>query len=175
MTTPRPTTALLLLAAVSTCTSPPAPEPQLNRPPRIVLATLQPPGVDTDYKPGCPLPFAASVEDWDVEDTIRSRWYVFAPGGAFGLPYSGQSLAASDRALRSEQLTPPEELRTSALYQNGQHHLMLAVADGEFASNGTDTIYRTLQLPDGGTIYDPSYVDAWVWLVNSNDQLTACP
>jgi hypothetical protein len=151
--------------------------PPKNRPPRIILSLVKPPSIDTSYKPGCDLPFSFSVEDPDVSDVIRSRWFVYSSGAPRGLAFVGPTALGGTTVQRGQTFTAPIELKgpSSELIQNGEHRLEAVIADGEFEGNSTETRQREpLAMPDGGTVTDVSYIDTYVWIVKTSDTILSC-
>jgi hypothetical protein len=155
--------------------------PQKNRPPRIRPSPSKP-DVDSSFLPSfmgspCPLPFQFNVEDPDLADNIRTRWFVYQPGAGRGVAFQGQTVLGSTTPIRGTTVTAPITLNGpgSELIQNGEHRVEVVIADGEFAGSTTELLPRSPRiLPDGGTIEDQSYIDTYLWIVKTSDTLTAC-
>lgn len=146
-----------------------------NSPPRIVLTSVKP-DLDTTIGPLCKREFSFSVEDPDVGDPIRHRWFVYKPfeqpfliGGAGFLP-GGSSI------VRPNKIVAPPSLFNSAseLMQNGEHRLEVVIADGELGDVDQPLERDPTPLPDGGTVVDKTYIDSYVWIVKTSDTTPAC-
>lgn len=155
--------------------------PQANRPPRIVPTLPIRPQLDSSFLPTkdgnpCPLPFAFSVEDPDISDVIRTRWFVYEPGADRSVSFTGDRVPAGLTAVRPTTVTAPPALgRTgSALIQNGEHRVEVVIADNEFDGPDIDTLPKPRTLPDGGVVEDKAYTDSYIWIVTTKDNLGDC-
>lgn len=148
--------------------------PRRNSPPRILLNTVTP-QLDTNVGPNCRPAFSFNVEDPDTGDLIRNRWFVFKQGEARTLYFDGRALQPSTTAVRQTRVVAPDALFSAAseLVQNGEHRLEVVIADGELGEGATP-LPRTRGLPDGGTVDDPTYIDSFVWFVNTSDTTPPC-
>ncbi len=153
--------------------------PQRNSPPRVVVGQTQPQQVVTLLLgDGCRQPsFEAKVEDPDLKDVIRNRWFIDPNGTHTSLFTDGQPLPESLTSIRSSSVKMPTTLFTaSPLATAGTHVIELLIADGEL-SEGAQPFVRTVTgaLPDGGrgTLTDQSYVDTYQWFVTTD--LKPCP
>jgi hypothetical protein len=179
---------VLALTAVSGCFWPqddsvfsPIPDKR-NSPPRIIPSTIQPADIDVSYGPNCILPFSVNVEDPDVADLIRVKWFVYPPGGKPLISIDGKTILGGSTAVRAKAVTaedaPTLKSAASELIQNGEHRLEVFIADNEFEATTTagaiSTTPRNRSLPDGGSVDDPSYFDSHVWIVKTSSTL-ACP
>lgn len=143
-----------------------------NQVPRILEDQLEPSLVTTlQLGSNCmPVPFRASVEDRDLADRIRIRWYVDVES-EFQSKYSvsGGVLEPAASTARPPFQSPPALFAApSPLAVAGQHRLTLVIADGEFIDNGISTLRRPRALTDGGTIDDLTYTDSFTWFVNTS-------
>jgi len=146
-----------------------------------VREELATPGPVTDLAlgTGCKRPvFSVVVEDPDLGDTLRNKWFV-DPDGAFStVSFSTRSLDPSKTAVRNTAVIAPTQLFSagSKLFDPGPHKLVVVIADGEFEGIGIETTGRTHVVPadDGGTriLIDPSYTDKFQWDVTTS--LTPC-
>jgi len=138
----------------------------LNRPPRILEDSLQPPGrfVTVKNGSGCPnLAFVATVADADVNDTLYYNFYVDAdlnPG------FVKQGVIGTDgQVVRSEPATYEVSFATAnPLQQPGDHVVEVLVADGPLVGR-TPQPPKPVSLPDGGTFQDASYAVSYAWTV----------
>ena len=125
--------------------------------------------IDVRIAPMCREEFQASVEDADLEDTIRSRWYI-DPDPKFTNQSPDQGDAVEGPSLipqRQSPVRPPPSFTAdgSKLANGGLHRVVLVVTDGVFlGQNITDVGFATV-LPDGGT--DPYGIDTFEWFVNT--------
>ena len=158
------------------------PPPQKNSPPRILLTQIKP-AQDSSFLPknpmtgqNCTLPFSFFVEDPDVADAIRVRWFVFAPGATRGNAIAGdKTISGGVSTLRPGSVTAPLGLHNTELAQNGDHRVEVEIADGFFddtSPTGTEPKFRSM--PDGGVLKDDAYIDSYLWIVKTSDTLQAC-
>lgn len=154
---------------------------QANRPPRIVPSLPIKPQLDSSFLPTkdgnpCPLPFQFNVEDPDISDQIRTRWFVYAPGATRSVSFTGDLVSPGLTAIRPKTVTAPPALgRTgSDLVQNGEHRVEVVIADNEFVGPDVETLPFTRPLPDGGTVEDKSYTDSYIWIITTKDNLGDC-
>ncbi|MCP3143811.1 hypothetical protein [Pyxidicoccus xibeiensis] len=131
-----------------------------NRPPRLVEELSRPEGYEVRVRAeeGCaPLEFSARVDDPDLDDDIRYRWFV-------------DDVLVADGVVRNTDL---EQLRAvplswseiprvpdSPLREPGTHVVELIAADAEIL--GREPQPRRPR-PDGGG--DPTYADSRAWVV----------
>lgn len=140
---------------------------QKNRPPRIIEQQVQPTqrftrefgGAD-----GCELDFSVKVEDPDVDDILYVRWSVDDQPQ----PHRTETrLANNGIAQRGEAATLHISLLAadSPLSRPGPHVVEAMVADGIVAEGKPQP--DIINLPDGGTLEDPVYLDTYAWFVNT--------
>ncbi|HSP18974.1 MAG TPA: hypothetical protein VLQ79_05655 [Myxococcaceae bacterium] len=143
----------------------PIPE-ALNRPPRILEDTLQPPGrfVTVKNGSGCPnLGFVATVADPDLADTL---YYDFFVDGDLSPGFVKQGVIGTDgQVVRSEPATYEVSFAIpNPLQQPGDHVVEVLVADAPLVGR-TPQPPRPVRLPDGGTYQDASYAVSYAWTV----------
>ena len=146
---------------------------------------------DLDIDISCRLknvPFTASVEDLDITDAIRNRWFVdpdatFASAsydgvtvpGLVALPDGGQP-----NPVRETLIQAPSGVYLDPAFANFPgmtHQVTLVIADGEFLT-GINVVPRAtvdVTAPDGGTMQltDPNYTATYTWIVQP--KLAPCP
>lgn len=141
--------------------------PKKNRPPRLLITTLEPTQVTSSGNgPNClPLEFRASVEDPDIADLIAVKWYVDPAGLGSdpvkkeqGLRIDGKTIR-DDQARLSLQVTGAGELATV-----GRHVVEILVSDGQLIERSPQP--RPITLADGGTDLNPTYTDSAFWIVD---------
>lgn len=135
-----------------------------NRPPRLVEELSRPEGPEVRVRAeeGCvPLEFSAQVEDADLDDDIRYRWFVDDVLVADGVVRN-----PTVELLRAEALAWSEIPRAPAspLRAPGTHVVELIAADAELV--GREPLPRRPR-PDGGG--DPTYADSRTWVVTVED------
>ena len=152
---------------------------QKNRPPRILVEAIVP-GTPVTLKLNvtCKLQeFRVPVEDPDVDDKIRNKWFIddesLSTGGL-----GGHTLDPSDAGTRrSAPVVPPTQIFSPAgvfTKEPGAHKLTVVIADGEF-SEGINLVPRPFgNLSDGGTLFNPAYTDSFTWDIDTKDQ-SPCP
>jgi hypothetical protein len=151
--------------------------PRRNIAPRIVQDQAKPGAVtaiDLELGPNCRRPsFSVVVEDLDLADRIRNKWFV-DPDQAFStVNFSTNPLNQSETSIRNTPFTAPTQLFSagSKLAEPGQHFLTVVIADGEFEGGGIATLGRSHVIPDGdgGTrvVIDPSHTDQFTWVINT--------
>jgi hypothetical protein len=147
-------------------------EPVANRYPRVVEDQASPPAVvRLTLGPNCKRPqFSAVVEDPDLSDGIRSRWFVDPDQGFSTLAFAGTLTSVpSKTSLRDAPIKAPEQpfAAGSRLSEPGEHRLVLVIADGEF-EQGIQTAPRMVELQDGGVRFDPTFTDSHTWFVTTD-------
>jgi hypothetical protein len=140
-----------------------------DRPPRLVEEFSWPPGyqVRVTADQGCtPIEFSARVEDPDLDDDIRYRWFVNDD-----LKSEDVVRNTTSEMLRAEPLAWSVTPRNpdGALPGPGTYLVELIAADAEFV--GREPQPRRPR-PDGGG--DPTYADSRVWVVTVEPG-PACP
>jgi hypothetical protein len=141
-----------------------------NQVPRIVESTVLP-GQVTTLRLGTNCTrtlFSAVVEDRDIADRIRTRWFVDPSNTFTGYVLGGKAADPSSMAARLPTSPPPDLYETiSPLTVQGQHRLTLVISDGEF-TDGINTLPRVRVLLDGGTFDEPTYTDSYTWFVTTD-------
>ncbi len=147
--------------------------PKKNSPPRIVTVDPASP-VPVKLGLNCKVQqFRVVVEDPDVGDPIRNKWFTELDPLGLG----GTTLAVEDAGTRSKPVQPPSTLfSATSIYatNRGKHKLTVVIADGEF-SEGDTLVERVVgTLKDGGVQYNPAYTDSYTWDIDTSDG-TPCP
>lgn len=156
--------------------------PKKNSRPSIVAGREKPGQEATlDIGTNCrPDTFSALVEDLDLSDRIRSRWFVDPDPMFSGVSFTGNTLEASKKAIRDTPMVAPPQLFSigSPLREfttgKAPHRLVLVVADGEFEFGISSSPTASHTLPDGGTYIDPSYTASYTWFVTTT-MSASCP
>jgi hypothetical protein len=150
--------------------------PTKNRPPRILEGSAVPQQqVSIPVGFNCTperwagiFEFSAKVEDPDVDNPIRNRWFVDPDDKHTTVFFQGLTLPPSTKPTRDTPVKAPANLiASSPLSTPGKRRLVLVISDGEFEEGVTPT-RRLVRLPDGGLTEDLSYTDSFTWLVNSD-------
>ena len=140
--------------------------PVRNHPPRIVEDTLVPPTrlFSIGNEPSCPpIQFDATVEDADPLDTITSSWWVD------GVSYKVRELtlhssdAGTGALPRGTETISIPSASPGALNAVKTHLVELLISDGQLFERTSKR--RVVQLGDGGTIEDETYVVTTSWAV----------
>lgn len=148
MTRPSRAAALALAALALGLGGCPLPQPlpvvQRNgtivTPPRIVVGSAVPATAVVAIRADCPsgsvIPFAANVEDVDLDDTVEARWFIDYSPGASGVAAVELVPSAADgvnplRSLRAFSFEP-------AVYgAGGASHVVEVVVSNGFQPQGT--------------------------------------
>ena len=169
--------ALVPCAVWLGCGTPPQEvEPRRNHYPRIVdgLSKPEDPVVKLELGSNCKIPgFSAVVEDPDLEDPIRSRWFVDPDVSFSGVSFTAPTLPSSATSVRNTPIVAPQQLFDvgGKLAEAGQHRLVLVIADGEFGV-GIETLPLNIVIHDAG-VKDPTYTDRFTWFVTTDRN--GCP
>ncbi len=150
--------------------------PKKNSYPRIVEGLQKPTdqAVSLELGANCKRTvFSVVVEDPDVADRIRNKWFVDPDIGFTTVSFSTQSLGESKLAIRNTPFSAPTQLFSpgSQLYEPGMHRLVVVIADGEFEASSIATTPRSILVNiDGGSelFSDPSYTDTYTWNVTTS-------
>jgi hypothetical protein len=137
--------AAAALAALAACPLP-QPLPAVGRtdgstiaPPVILPASATPAEAVVVLRPDCPagtvLPFSATVEDANLEDTVDARWFVDYTPQSSGIAFSDSPPPAADGRDTRRALLPFQfELALHA--PGGAHHTVeLVVSNGFYPPN----------------------------------------
>ena len=140
-----------------------------DRAPRLVEERSQPPGHEVRVAAGqgcAPLEFSSQVEDPDLDDDIRYRWFVNDVFVADGVVRN-----TTLELLRAEPLSWSVVPRSPSgpLREPGTYLVELIAADAELV--GREPQPRRPR-PDGGG--DPTYADLRAWVVTVEPG-PACP
>mgnify|MGYP001343013206 CR=1 FL=1 len=177
---------LWLSLALSSCLLPqndeplPVIPPARNRPPRIFFTA---PERSFKFSIGMnckPPTVQAGVEDADLQDLIRIKWFTYEGNGT-DMPtqsFDRATLPESAEARRSPPLEPPPTVFNQGLLTRTgvARQLEVVVSDGEFSADGQGNLIslpRRVDGPDGGLIDNITYIDRYVWVVDTVNE--PCP
>ncbi len=145
--------------------------PLKNRPPRIVAARYGNERADeVELRTGTACSreeFNVLVDDLDLDDTLRSFWFIDKTETS--LPLSPSPLGGSGQVTRT--LSQPSGIRTQlGNLSAGPHRLTVYVVDSdiqEIQNAQIRPVEREVLLPDGKTGRNDGYVDEFTWFINA--------
>lgn len=143
-----------------------------NSPPRILLNTVTPQVKATlDLGINCKrIGFSVNVEDPDVGDLIRNRWFVDPNEQHTTQGFDGTELRGATTAVRTNAAAPPSDIYSGTLANEGTHVVEVVISDGEL-SQGATPRPNSIQGPlaDGGfgPVEDITYIDTYSWFITT--------
>jgi hypothetical protein len=149
-----------------------------NRPPRILEETAKLNNeplrrvLTWGNDPGCRLEFEAFVEDPDIDDPVRFRWYVdYEPGTPDAgssdrqLPIDEGERASSGEALRTPSVSLVVQTQNNAKFGPGDHVVTLMAFDGYLAAFEGPGIMPEPDVVPGSSAKNPRYSTTFDWFV----------
>lgn len=153
-----------------------------NRPPRILEYSVLPSQLRSTRGFNCKMQFSALVEDPDIDDTLKYRWYFdyAAENQVQRLPVADGRLDPNGSVLRGSATLKPEPTQENfpVLKNNTTHVVTLLVTDGNLdASQGPGAIPDPDVVEpgvDGGpALTNPRYSVTYSWIIDFDPSL-AC-
>jgi hypothetical protein len=151
--------------------------PRLNSPPRIIRGLVRPAQREAKVYTGagCRTEFAVVVEDTDLGDTLRSRWFIDPNNEYTSTPgtfaQDGPRVPGGTEPTRTMKEAPQLQTALTGLTDSQAHRLEVWVTDGEFSEyndpppGGLTVVGQMVTMPDGGQVENPAFFDSYEWLV----------